>query len=60
MHNAYFAEIDNLQEKYADFLEDICNIESPTSYKAGVDSVLDYCLKYARGEGYKTEVFCGF
>ena len=57
MHNAYFAEIDNLQEKYADFLEDICNIESPTSYKAGVDSVLDYCLKYARGEGYKTEVF---
>ena len=57
MQNAYFVEIDNLQEKYADFLEDICNIESPTSYKEGVDLVLDYCLNYARGEGYKTEVF---
>lgn len=57
MHNACFIKIDALQEKYADFLEDVCNIESPTSYKAGVDSVLDYCLKYARGEGYKAEVF---
>jgi glutamate carboxypeptidase len=57
MYKSYFSEIDKLQGKYADFLEDICNIESPTSYKAGVDSVLDYCLKYARGEGYKTEVF---
>ncbi len=57
MHNAYFYEINKLQGKFVDFLEDICNIESPTNYKEGVDRVLEYCLNHAVGEGYKTEVF---
>ena len=35
--NKIFSEIDALNAKYINCWEDICNIESPTSYKEGVD-----------------------
>ena len=47
MYQRIFDNIDSLAEKYTDLLEDICNIESPTSYKAGVDAVVEYIVKAA-------------
>lgn len=32
-----FQTIESLNEEYLQFLTDICNIESPTEYKEGVD-----------------------
>lgn len=52
-----FSEIDELSDEYLDILEDICNIESPTSYKAGVDAVCDYCVSLAEKKGWSTEIF---
>ncbi len=54
---ALFAIIDSIQARYLDFLEDVCNIESPTDNKAGVDAVGAYFLERARENGWKTEVF---
>ena len=34
-----FKEIDKMQDEYLDILEEVCNIESPTDYKSGVDAV---------------------
>ena len=51
-----FLEIDNLKEKYLDILEDVCNIESPTDYKEGVDRVGRYFIKLAEERGWKVEV----
>lgn len=52
-----FKKIDEMEEKYLDFLEDVCNIESPTDYKEGVDDVGNYFTKYANERGWKVEVF---
>ena len=52
-----FQEIEKLYPKYLDFLEDICNIESPTSLKEGVDKVCEYCIAFAKEKGFKAEVF---
>ena len=40
-------KIDELNEKYLDILEEVCNIESPTNFKEGVDAVGDYFLEKA-------------
>lgn len=52
-----FAEIDRLYDTYISFWEDVCNIESQTSDKAGVDAVGAYFLQWARKRGWKTETF---
>lgn len=52
-----FETIDNLTEKYIDFLSDICDIESPTDYKEGVDKVGYFVKEFAEKLGFKTEVF---
>lgn len=57
MHEKLFGEIERLSMRYLDFLEDICNIESPTNYKIGVDAVGEYCRSFARRIGWNTEVF---
>ena len=57
MYKKLFSEIDALSEKYLDILEDICNIESPTSHKAGVDAVGDYCIAVAERLGFSAERF---
>ena len=57
MHTKLFQSIDSLSSKYVDLLEDICNIESPTSYKAGVDEVGNYCVRFAEKKGWQVVRF---
>ena len=49
--------IEELNEQYLDILEDVCNIESPTDYKDGVDAVGDYFAEKARALGFSVECF---
>lgn len=48
-------KIDSLSEKYIKLLEDICNIESPTLYKEGVDKVCDFMLEKGNELGFSCE-----
>ena len=48
--------IDSLSETYLKLLEDICNLESPTASKAGVDSVGSYLADFGRKKGWLVEV----
>ena len=48
--------IDILYPKYLDVWEDICNIESPTNHKAGVDAVCNYLVNMAKKRGWQVEV----
>ena len=48
--------IDQLYESYLSFWEDICNIESPTADKAGVDAVGAYLIQWARERGWQIDV----
>jgi len=52
-----FDEIDRLNAEYVKVWEDVCNIESPTDYKAGIDEVGNYFIKMARQRGFDVEVF---
>ena len=49
--------IDELNVEYVKMWEDIGNIESPWKYKAGVDAVGSYFIRYANERGWKVEVF---
>lgn len=51
-----FNSIDKLENEYIDFLVDICNIESPTNHKKGVDAVGKYVCDKAREMGWEIEV----
>ena len=51
-----FEVIDSLEEKYINIWEDVCNIESPTSYKPGIDKVGEYFIKIAKAKNWKIEV----
>ena len=51
-----FAIIEKLNGKYLDILEDVCNIESPTDYKKGVDEVGKYFVDMAEKFGFETEI----
>lgn len=51
-----FAAIDAKFEEYVAFWQDVCNIESPTACKAGVDAVGAYFVKKAHQRGWKTEI----
>lgn len=50
-------EIEKLQQKYISVWEDVCNIESPTSDKEGVDRVGEYFISLAREQGFEVEIF---
>lgn len=50
-----FKKIDELNEKYIKVWEDVCNIESPTNYKEGVDKVGAYFVQMAKERGFKVE-----
>ena len=52
-----FNEIENLEQDYINFLIDVCNIESPTEYKEGVDAVGKYFINKANEKGWEVEVF---
>ena len=51
-----FETIDGLSEKYINILADICNIESPTDCKEGVDRVGAYVMDIAKAKGWDIEV----
>lgn len=51
-----FSYIDQLYERYLDLWEEICNIESPSDCKSGVDAVGKYCIAIADKHGWKVEV----
>lgn len=52
-----FKKIDELNEKYISVWEDVCNIESPSDYKPGVDAVGKYFVKMAEERGWNVEIF---
>ena len=52
-----FDRIDDLEKEYLRVWEDICNIESPTSFKAGVDAVCEYITALAEKKGWGVEHF---
>jgi glutamate carboxypeptidase len=50
-----FEIIDSLEEKYLQFLVDVCDIESPTEYKEGVDKVGKYFIEKAKEKDWQVE-----
>ena len=50
-----FQIIDELNESYIDIWEDVCNIESQTIDKAGVDEVGRYFIRLAEKHGWTVE-----
>jgi len=54
---ALFETIDQLNESYLSFWEDVCNIESPTTFKKGVDAVGSYFIEQANLRGWQVEIF---
>ncbi len=57
MENNVFSQIDKLTDSYIDIWEDVCNIESPSHDKAGVDRVGDYFIQIAKQRYWHIEVF---
>lgn len=57
MKEKLLQKIDELNDQYVKIWEDVCNIESPTHNKAGVDAVGEYFIRYANERGWKVEVF---
>lgn len=51
-----FDIIDALTNDYIAVWEDVCKIDSPTNYKAGVDAVGDYFINMAKARGFEVEV----
>ena len=51
-----FEIIDAKKDEYLSFLKDITEIESPTTYKEGIDAVGSYFIERAKKRGWKTEV----
>ena len=52
-----FEKIADLNNEYIKIWEDVLNIESPSSYKEGVDEVGKYFIRLAEKNGWQTEVF---
>lgn len=51
-----FKKIDELYPKYIDIWKGICEIESPSEYKAGVDAVGEYVISIADKLGFSHEI----
>lgn len=51
-----FTLIDSLAEEYIQVWEDLCNIESPSACKEGVDAVGNYCIAIANKKGWQVDV----
>ena len=56
MNTELYQLIDSLTETYYQVWEDLCNIESPSAYKEGVDAVGNYCIAIANKKGWQVEV----
>lgn len=57
MNEELFRLLDGLEEKYKKVWIDVCSIESPTNYKAGVDAVGEYFIRLAKEQGFQVEIF---
>ncbi len=57
MYNDIFQKIDSLEQEYLNFLDDVCNIESPTPNKKAVDEVGKLFIEAAKKHGWQIEVF---
>ncbi|MBR6765673.1 MAG: M20/M25/M40 family metallo-hydrolase [Clostridia bacterium] len=57
VHTKAFENIDMLTPEFIKFWKDVSNLESPTSYKKGVDAVGDYIASYAEKECWEIERF---
>ena len=53
-----FETIDSLSGSYVSVWEDVCNIESPTQHKSGVDEAGCYFAKLAESHGWDVDMFC--
>ena len=54
-HLKVFEAVEQLEAKYIRIWEEMCTIESPTTFKEGVDAVGNYCCKIAEEFGWKVE-----
>ena len=50
-----FQTVETLYPQYLTVWEDVCNIESPTDNKAGVDAVGRYFIAIAEKRGWQVE-----
>lgn len=50
-----FNRIDAAEKEYITFWKELCQIESPTDYKAGVDAAADYVIEKAKVQGWQIE-----
>ena len=55
MHVKTFETVDKMTSVYIDVWQDVCNIESPTDYKEGVDKCSDYIAQLATKNGWQVE-----
>ena len=55
-HKQVFELIDQKYNTYINIWKDVCDIESPTLYKEGVDAVGNYFIAKANERGWKVEV----
>ena len=53
--NSLFEKIDSLNDLYIKVWQDVCNIESPTYFKEGVDAVGSYFIRMAQQKGWQVE-----
>ena len=51
-----FSIIDEMNDTYCDLWENVCNIESPTNYKKGVDEVGNVFISMANERGWQVNV----
>ncbi len=56
-NDVLFQKIDQLYSVYTQLLLDICNIESPSRHKEGVDAVGSYIAKASEALGWRVECF---
>ena len=51
-----FELIDERKDEYVELLRELCDIESPSSFKAGVDAVGEYLIKIAKERGWRVQI----
>lgn len=52
-----FDTVEELYPEYLKIFEDVCNIESPTDYKEGVDKVGAYFADLGKKHGWKVDIY---
>ena len=55
IYQSVFKYIDELSDSYLEFLNNICNIESNSYDKEGINKVADYIMEHEKRAGYLYE-----